>query len=139
MSKSTIALSPKHGLNPSLGLCFWCGAPDGTVVIPGLLKGDAEAPHQAVWSMDPCDKCKENMALGITLMEATLGPTNKPEPTGRWVVVTEDCVNRNFDPMAAAQTLRHRKAFLEPEVFVLLLVRRVPNGTMLSSKESGDE
>ena len=33
MSKDKgIKLSPKHGLNPSMDLCFWCGEPKGVIL-----------------------------------------------------------------------------------------------------------
>lgn len=113
-------LSAKHGVNPSMGVCFWCGEDDGTIALPGRLPGDAEAPRRAVWSMEPCAKCKANMALGITLMEAN-GDT-KPEPTGRWVVVTEDCVRRLFNDDVLPAVLRHRKAFMKPAAFAQFVV-----------------
>ena len=31
MSKG-IKLSPKHGVNPSMDLCFWCGQPKGLIL-----------------------------------------------------------------------------------------------------------
>ena len=41
-----------------------------------------------------------------------------PVPTGRWLVVTEDCVRRMFNPPAMVEaTLRHRKAYLMPDAF----------------------
>ena len=52
----SIPISPKHGVNPSLGLCFYCTKPK-EVILFGRMKEDAEAPRQVVSNMDPCDKC----------------------------------------------------------------------------------
>ena len=47
MSKS-IAISPNHGLNPSIPSCFFCGKPKNELVLFGKLKGDAEAPRHFI-------------------------------------------------------------------------------------------
>lgn len=67
MSKG-ITLSKKHGINPSLDICFWCGEPKG-LALCGRMKGDAEAPKNMVTSLEPCDKCKEKFKLGVHLIE----------------------------------------------------------------------
>lgn len=65
-----IPISKKHGLNPSLETCFWCGEAMG-VVLCGRMKGDAEAPRKMCMGLDPCPKCKANFALGVQLIEVT--------------------------------------------------------------------
>ena len=47
MSKG-IQVSPKHGLNPTIPVCFWCGKERGEVALLGRLPGDAEAPKNVV-------------------------------------------------------------------------------------------
>jgi hypothetical protein len=59
MSKS-IRLSEKHGVNPSLSICIYCGESD-SVILFGAMRGDAEAPRQCIMSYEPCDKCKQVM------------------------------------------------------------------------------
>jgi hypothetical protein len=117
-----VTLSPKHGVNPSLGVCFWCRKDDGTVLLVGRInktirgEHDPEAPRRMVASLEPCDNCKALMARGITLMEAhEPAPGQMPEPTGRWFVMTEDAVTRIFDAEAAQAALRHRKAWISIE------------------------
>ena len=124
-----INLSPKHGVNPSMGVCFWCGKDDGSILLLGKInnprrlgmkehhhtKPDPEAPRRMVASMEPCEKCKGLMARGITLIEAA-GTEGDPQPTGRWWVVTEECIRRMFDPASAEGTLRARRAHSEPAV-----------------------
>lgn len=85
-----ITLSPKHGLNPSLGVCFVCGQEDGSVVIPGRLPDDAEAPRRAVWTREPCETCLGYMVQGIILISVRDGENgDNPYRTGGWAVVTE--------------------------------------------------
>lgn len=71
MSKDKgIILSPKHGVNPSLLKCFWCGKDKGVALL-GRLKGDAEAPREIIPDPEPCDACKAAMAKGVTLLEVS--------------------------------------------------------------------
>lgn len=125
-----IRLSEKHGVNPSLGVCFWCGEDDGTVLLLGKLdRGgmyDVEAPRRCCVSYEPCDKCKEVMAQGILFFEATDTPNHKGQPamangaypTGRWVVLKEEAVGKVIsDEDMLARTLKYRKAAMEPEAY----------------------
>lgn len=102
MSKS-IRLSKKHEANATMGVCFYCNKPTGTIAMLGALKGDAEAPRYSVLDYVPCDNCKELFNTGIPLIEAStrdvyrtqMPLTKSPEgeesyPTGRYMVVTEE-------------------------------------------------
>ena len=101
-----IRFSQKHGLNPSLDICFWCGEVKG-LALCGKLKGDVEAPKQMVTSLEPCDKCKERFKKGVHLIEVTddgsrfgdnkafafTDMEGKPHwPTGRYVVMKPEAV-----------------------------------------------
>ena len=111
MSKG-ITLSPKHGVNPSMDLCFWCGQPKG-IILCGRMhekKGDrtdVEAPKGMVMNLEPCDKCKENFNLGVQIVEvnddgskfhndltfAIRAEDNKVKwPTGRFVVMKAESI-----------------------------------------------
>lgn len=105
MSKG-ITLSKKHGVNPSLDICFWCGEPKG-LALCGRMKGDAEAPKRMVTSLSPCDKCREKFMLGVHLIEVTddgsrfgdnkafafVDPEGRPHwPTGRYVVMKPEAM-----------------------------------------------
>lgn len=120
MSKDEIRLSAKYGVNPSVGVCWWCGEDDGTVILAGLLPRDKEAPHRAVWSKEPCPKCVERQATGITLIVASPAGSDPPKPTGQWYVITEDAARRFLSGDMLDATLRSRKAFIEPEVVAML-------------------
>ena len=105
-----IKLSPKHGVNPTIPLCFWCGQEKNAIALMGHIgdgrKGeDIEAPRNMVLDYNPCDKCVERMNLGVTRVEVVDIPPqeNMPEfveghyPTGRWGVIKPDAVKRIFD------------------------------------------
>ena len=72
-----IKVSPKHGLNPTIPICFWCGKERGEVALLGRLPGDAEAPKNVVLDYEPCECCRAGMARGFTLMEATSRPNDR--------------------------------------------------------------
>lgn len=125
--KGGITLHPQHGVNPTLGLCIWCGKEDGTIGLLGYNKG-REAPRRAYISTEPCDACKAGMALGITLIEARRhGGEGGVElvpgvfATGRWIVMKEDAVPRVFDAEMAEALLRARKGFMDVEAYSALL------------------
>ncbi len=105
-----ITISEKHGLNPSISLCFYCGKEKNELVLPGRLKGDIEAPRKAVWSMEPCDDCKKYMAEGVLLCVVRDHSDPKcPYRTGRMLVISDADAVRIFkmDPT------KERFAFIE--------------------------
>jgi hypothetical protein len=101
-----IKLSPKHGVNPSISVCFWCGKQKNAIVLLGKLKGDAKAPKEAVFDYEPCDECREGMSRGVSIIEAVQtreeSKTGLPAmingvyPTGRMVVMNTEAFNRYF-------------------------------------------
>ncbi len=94
---SSIKLSPKHGVNPAIPVCFYCGEDKNMLILAGRLPGDAEAPHRAVWDKEPCDKCQEHMKQGIILISVKEGSDHdNPYRTGGWVVIKEEAFDRIF-------------------------------------------
>lgn len=104
-----IKLSPKYGLNPTLPVCFWCGEERGEIALMGHIGNgrkheDFEAPKYAIIDYEPCEHCREAMAQGFTVMEATTEPNSRASvemqsgiyPTGRFVVVKTEAANRIF-------------------------------------------
>jgi hypothetical protein len=80
-----IPLSTKHGVNPTLGVCAYCGKETGEIGLPGLLhtntKQDVEAPRHMVLSLEPCGHCKERLKEYVMFVEVTARPPAGLEPT----------------------------------------------------------
>lgn len=114
MSKS-IPLSPKHGVNPTIPVCAWCGEHKNEIAFMGRIKTDIrgedpKAPMYTVLDYEPCDKCKEQWSKGVTVISVT---TQRPTPyrppiqvqkdgtelypTMRMVVVRPESINRILD------------------------------------------
>lgn len=125
-NRNSIKLSPKYGVNPTIPVCFWCGEEKNEIALMGHIgdgrKGeDIEAPMRMVLDYNPCDKCVENMALGVTCVEVVDIPPhdNMPEfvgghyPTGRWSVIKPDAAKRifNLDLEAGKKLLVSEEAF----------------------------
>ncbi len=53
-----IKVSPKHGVNPTIPICFWCGEEKGEIALLGKLPGDAEAPRNMVLDYEPSGRTK---------------------------------------------------------------------------------
>ena len=74
----SIELSPEHGLNPTMGVCFRCGKPTGEIALLGRLRtgscDDAEAPREAVLSLDPCAECVKEMKENGQVCLVRMGP-----------------------------------------------------------------
>lgn len=121
MGKS-IKISAKHGVNPSMDMCFWCGEAKG-IVLFGKLKGDVEAPREVISGYKPCDKCISGMSLGITLIEVTEIDNGNPtlggfHPTGRWVVVKDEAIpNMLNDPEIAEEVIKARRCLIPVVAF----------------------
>lgn len=125
-------ISHKHGVNPSLSQCFYCGGDKNEVVLAGLMKGDREAPRKAVWSMEPCDQCAHFMKEGVILIEvdeAKSTDRQNPHRAGAWVVIKDEAIKRIVTtPELAEDILRKRVAFLPTEVWDAIGLPR-GNGT----------
>jgi len=108
-----IPISPKHGLNPSMVTCFWCGKTMGVALVGRIRKdgdNDAEAPREACFDLNPCEDCKKKFATGVLAIEVVQDgskfggntrfalPVKGREPmwpTGRWVVVRPEAMKTN--------------------------------------------
>ena len=87
--KDEILLSPKHGLNPSMQLCFYCGECKG-IALMGKLKDDKEAPRECVTDLEPCDKCKEKYKEYSLIIEKDT--CDDSLPTGRWFAIKKEAL-----------------------------------------------
>lgn len=101
----SITLSEKHGVNPTMTICFFCGEEKGEIALLGELPEDAEAPKYAVIDYEPCDTCKKQMDKGVVILEVTTDSfkDNRPPiqdklyPTGNWAVITEEAAKKMFN------------------------------------------
>lgn len=105
---SGIPISPKHGVNPTMLVCFWCGKPKG-IALMGNQKGDIKAPPYVVGDYDPCPNCEDIFNKGICLIGTVkepilegmppIGETNEGEPVypdTTYCVVQEDCIHQMY-------------------------------------------
>lgn len=122
MSKG-IKISPKHGLNPTIPVCFWCGKQKNEIALMGHMKDDIEAPKNMVLDYVPCEECQSHMAMGVAVLEASDHPNTEGQPpmqkgvypTSRFVVVTTECADRVFN--AYAPWSEGKKVFVDSDVF----------------------
>lgn len=75
----SIKLSKKHGLNPAMTVCFWCGKETGVAIL-GELPKDEEAPRHVFGGYDPCPECEAKFSKGIFVFEADHKPIHKNQP-----------------------------------------------------------
>lgn len=104
-----IKLSPKYGVNPCIPICCWCGKEKNEIALLGKLKGDAEAPRNAVVDYEPCEECQAKFNLGVVLIEVTknqpndnIMPIQKQDgvslyPTFRYSVIKLEAAKKLFD------------------------------------------
>ena len=122
MSKG-IKISPKHGLNPTIPVCFWCGKQKNEIALMGRMTDDIEAPKNMVLDYVPCEECQSHMAMGVAVLEASDHPNTEGQPpmqkgvypTSRFVVVTTECADRVFN--AYAPWSEGKKVFVDSDVF----------------------
>jgi len=127
----SIRLHEKHGVNPLIPTCFFCGEPKNELILAGAAMrrltgfddGQQATAHKVVIDKSPCDKCAEFMKLGvivITVDEAkSNGNFDNPYRTGGWFVISDDGIRRMEMPAEMTeQILKQRVAFIEHEAAV---------------------
>lgn len=101
---SGIRISKKHGANPSISTCAWCGKEKGEIVLLGYIEGDVQAPRNIIVNYDPCDECKKSWSQGVAVIEVVRTPNNIDQlpiakdayPTGRMVVIKETALKGDY-------------------------------------------
>ena len=129
MSKP-IRLSPKHGVNPCISVCFFCGKDKQEIALLGKIdKNDTEAPRKAILDYEPCDECKIAMGKGIAVIGVTTEPNNPGQPpiqendgtplypTGNMVIMSPNGVRNIFanHPMVD-DIIAHKKTFADDAI-----------------------
>lgn len=126
MSRS-IRLSPKHGVNPTIPICFWCGKQKNEIALLGRMnRADDEAPMTGmVLDYEPCDKCKEQFKKCVVCVEVTQYPNQDGQPpmcesrypTGRYVGITPEAATRVFGEALNTEFDIGQMIHVEREVF----------------------
>lgn len=107
---SSLRLSKKHGINPSVAHCKLCGDSYGVVLFGASYHGGEEAPRAI--ASGHCDKCLKALRSGcVFFIEAAEGGLN--ERTGRMAAITKEAFDRMFQG-----TEKGQQVFLMlPEMF----------------------
>ncbi len=123
MSSKGIHLSPKHGVNPMLVQCFFCGG-DAGIALVGRLPNDAEAPRKGVIDDQPCQSCEDLMKQGIMLISVDEGKTTdmrNPYRTGNMCVLRDEALERLINSRELfEQIVKKRVAFVPDAAWALL-------------------
>lgn len=83
----SIKLSPEHGLNPTIPICFWCGKEKNEIALMGKInKNDDAAPRRIIMDYEPCEHCKDIFSKGIHV----IGVTEEPMVQGMFPIVIKD-------------------------------------------------
>lgn len=130
----SIKVSPKHGLNPTIPQCFWCGKDKSEIALLGKMdKEDSPAPRRVIVDYEPCDKCKELFSKGIHVVGVSEEPVIKgmfpiseqPDgkklyPTGTMFVSSEDWIHRLLSEPEEKElldaVLKQRKMLMPEEI-----------------------
>ena len=127
MSKG-IKISPKHGVNPTIPVCFFCGKEKNEIALLGKIGGrgkDLEAPRHMVLDYEPCDECKAQMEQGVSLIVVTdTQPSDgRPAiraqgnqevyPTGGFLVIKPEA----FSAMTDQQWEAGQKCFIDEMLY----------------------
>lgn len=140
--------------NVALTKCFYCGGDDRILLATryrsdGSPVQDLGHAHGAVIDMEPCNKCRELMGLGViflTIDEKKSPPgwnsERIPSPfrTGGFFVVKDDAVRRIINATSLADwAIQHRWMFIEHEVAERLgFFRMAEQQAQSAGKESGE-
>ena len=142
-----IKLSEKHGLNPTIMKCFYCGGDagimltgkDGEKMAEKLGRKDGQMPmHVGIVNDEPCSECAEYMKQGIIIIGTKDGhDPNEVGPlecrSGHFAVVREEPIRRLLekDQEMLESVLKDRFMFMEERSMRALGI--------ISDKESEDE
>lgn len=131
MSSNSIKVSPKHGVNPTIPICFWCGKEKNEVALLGKIdKEDSEAPRRVLLDYNPCEVCAELFSKGIHVIGVSETPLNekmfpisssednKPlYPTGAMFVAQESWIRDEL--LTAPEEAEMREAVLKQKVMLM--------------------
>ena len=114
MSKG-IEISPKHGVNATIPVCFFCGKDKNMIAMLGRVRerdphtgravpgSDLEVPMKMVLDYEPCEECASKFKQGVLMIGVTKhAPDSRPAinghyPTGGHCVMKAEAFNRVFN------------------------------------------
>ena len=125
----------KH-LPVSQGLCFWCGEPDGTILMGKRLM-KKEAPRYAISGYGPCETCQNSWSKGIVVIEVSQEPNTPKQPplskkqklypTSRVAVVKEEGLLPMLQEDAREHIAQTKRMLVSPTTFADLFTK--PEGS----------
>lgn len=134
-----IKISPKHGVNPTIPVCFWCGKDKEEIALMGKIdKEDSEAPRRLIMNYEPCNGCKVLFSKGIQVIGASDHPiiptmfpiiddgTKKLYPTGSMFVASENWIQEFLKANKKDDMIEHvlkEKKLVMPDSVVNEIVR----------------
>lgn len=114
MKNGNIRLSEKHGLNPSIPVCYYCGEAKNEVALLGRLPGDEEAPRYCCLDKQPCDKCQELLEKGVMFIKVRDGAEGPNlERLGLILVIRDNALHKVVKEPALSRILKQRVAFVD--------------------------
>lgn len=142
----SIKISPKHGVNPTIPICFWCGKEKNEIALMGKIdRQDSEAPHHIITDYEPCDNCKEMFSKGIQVIGVVKEPlvpemfpivgdekNGKLYPTGSMFVGTKDWAERFLtenDATGMIEEVMNKGILIMPDEIVCSLVEEIKQNT----------
>lgn len=107
-----LVLSPRHGVNPALMLCFVCGKEYG-VALMGLIRGtnDREAPRHVTDPNFLCTECETRLKGEIAVIEVNA----QGQRTGYVAFLGSEFAARLTPETLRRDVERRRMAFVDEE------------------------
>jgi len=105
---SSVRLSKKHGLNPTIPVCYFCGRAKNEVALLGAAgdkiakamgRDSGEMPMHACIDRNPCEECEKLMKDNILFIIVKDGCTNADELDKRiaCAAIPEDIVKKSIN------------------------------------------
>lgn len=150
-----IKLSPKHGLNPAILCCFWCGEPKDVIALLGKTdREDSKAPEKLIVDYEPCDKCKELFGDGVQLIGSTTEPSvpnmvpitgtkeNPLYPTGTYIITSKEQISNYLHEVGRDDIIEgvlEKRRLVIPEDFAMFLIDKAKEVDGFVKEENGNE
>jgi hypothetical protein len=130
----SVRLSKKHGVNPTIPICFWCGKERNEIALMGRIgREDKKAPMYSVIDYEPCENCRKAFDAGILVVgvkektddrRPAIGKNKRGRklfPTGAFCVVTKDWVTKTFCADFAKEVINEGKFLCDHYELVQML------------------